>query len=112
MKNSNNAQAVYGTLGSLGSVFISDTSEHVGPFENIQALTDCVADLSKGILSPPSNSTSVTIKAGTIVRGKWSAITLASGSAQAFNATMQDYVRDAIASVVRAFSSGFSNGFS
>ena len=89
MKHSNNAEAVYGTLGSLGSVFISDTVSHTGPFENIQALTDCVADLSNGILSPPGSSTAVSIKAGTIVRGKWSAITLASGTGQAFNATIQ-----------------------
>jgi hypothetical protein len=88
MKNSNNAKPTYETRGSLGSLFINDTAAHAGPFENFQALTACVADLSAGNLSGAGNN-AVTIPAGVTVYGKWSAITLASGTGQAFNATIQ-----------------------
>ena len=88
MKNSNNAKAVYETRGSLGSIYINDTAQHVGPFENFQALTACVADLSQGNMSGAGNN-AVSIPAGTTVYGKWGAITLASGTGQAFNATIQ-----------------------
>lgn len=78
----NKAWAVMECRGFDGSLFIADTAAHVGSFINFTALTDTVgAFVSSNI---QGTLTAVTIKAGSTLYGRFSSITLASGTGQAF----------------------------
>ena len=80
------------SLGQLGSAFINDTSAHTGQWGIIQCIAACTfttltsgngnngSPLMSGTLS------SVTMAAGMIIYGYFTAITLATGSVIAYNA--------------------------
>lgn len=70
--------------GESGSEYIGDTSAHAGTYEAFQALTDCV--INALISTTIKNSMAgATIKAGSIIYGRISSITLTSGTGMAYN---------------------------
>lgn len=81
-------------LGGLGAVLINNTSARVGDFGIIQALTDTVfATLNTSTIrlnsdsAAPSNLNGITLLAGHYLYGRFSAITLTSGTCVAYYAT-------------------------
>lgn len=69
------------SFGTLGGTYIDDTDAHAGVFCAIQVLTNCVITLVGTI----SGITSVALAAGTVVYGRFTSVTLASGSVIAYN---------------------------
>lgn len=78
------ALAVFETRGGNGSVYIADTAAHVADFTDFQVLTDAVALVVGNVDPQGPTGVSITAKAGTTIFGRFSSITLASGSVQAF----------------------------
>lgn len=70
--------------GEKGGIYITDTSAHVGDFDSIQALEATVCDLVSATIT--GTLTSVPIPAGSIIFGKFTSVTLASGKVIAYNA--------------------------
>lgn len=70
--------------GSKGSEYIGDTSAKTGDWFAIQALTDVTFTLLTGNCD---GGASMTLPAGHILFGKFTAITLAGGTAVAYKAS-------------------------
>ncbi len=75
------AQCTLEVSGAGGSLHINDTAAHLGPFVNFQALEATVGNFVGNI---NGTTTAVKVPAGATLRGTFVAITLASGSGQAF----------------------------
>lgn len=73
------------SIGNSGGKYISTTAATTPEtgyiFCAIQVITDCVAT----IVGNPSGLTSVTLLAGTIIYGRFTSVTLASGSVIVYN---------------------------
>jgi hypothetical protein len=72
------------SLGSAGSVFISDTEAHTGVFNAIQVISATTITTLVGV--GMSGYDGKAIPAGTTIYGPIASITLTSGSAIAYNA--------------------------
>ena len=80
------------SLGQLGSAFYADTNAHTGDWGIIYCITDCAfTTLTSGKLANGTTTcmsgtlSSITLKAGMSIYGRFTAITLASGSVIAYN---------------------------
>ena len=83
MSNNRDTEILQSTMGNFGSIEITGTAEVTGIFTAFQFMEDSVVSAQTD-----SNGTSnadltafTTILAGSIIYGRWSAITLTSGSA-------------------------------
>ena len=76
-------QILDSSMGNLGSIAITGTSEVTGDFTAIMFMDDSVvaSQTNKVGYANADLSDFTTIIAGTIVYGEWTAITLTSGSA-------------------------------
>lgn len=77
------------TMGYIGFEFISDTAAHVvatgETFVALQLVSDTVfAALNSNVAHTGNTFTGVTISAGTIIVGRFSSVTLTSGSLIAY----------------------------
>lgn len=75
---------VFEARGGKGSLYIADTAAHVGDFTNFQVITDAVVAAIGNVDPQGATGVSITAKAGTTIYGRFSSLTLASGSVQAF----------------------------
>jgi hypothetical protein len=73
--------------GCLGGVIISNTTATKGSWSAIQVISDAVFTLLTGNVT---GYASVTIPAGTVLFGRFSAITLASGTVLAYTRPTND----------------------
>jgi len=73
--------------GSGGGLYITGTGANAGDWNCIQAITACTFTVlvSPNIAGPSLNT--ITLAAGTTLHGRFSAITLATGSVVAYNRT-------------------------
>jgi len=73
------------SMGQKGSVLVTDTTAITGAFRTIQVITDCTfttltSDITKnGIVTASTGADFGTLTAGTVIYGKFTAITLATG---------------------------------
>ena len=71
-------------LGGLGGIYVADTSVRNGTFGCILALTACVVNTMTSS-NITGTLTAVSIPAGTRVYGKFSSVTLTSGTCIIYN---------------------------
>ena len=85
MSESRTTELLETTIGTLGGQYIADTDATVPAtgykFVAIQVITDCVITLVGNI----TGITTTALSAGAIVYGRYTSLTLASGSVIAYN---------------------------
>lgn len=69
--------------GEYGGTYFSDTSAHTGNWSRLQCLTACTFSAITGNIA--SFPTAVAIAAGTVIQGRFTALTLTSGTLIAYN---------------------------
>ena len=76
-------QTAYALTAGNGSKFVDDTSAHAGHFWAIEVMGDaaCVVSSSGTTGNIEDHDVDITLSAGQTIYGRWSQVTLASGSA-------------------------------